>query len=258
MRCLIESALASVLALALVVASVAVSPLRAADLPPASPPPPPAAYMPAAPAFTWTGAYVGLNGGYGWSYWSDGLGDSFTGNGFLAGGQVGFNYQVNQLVLGVDADFDWANVKWGTSASVAGTVFGVPVATGGNATNKEEFLSTFGARFGWAGDRLLVYGKAGGAWAREDWNLAASATVGGVAVSGTGSNAFNRLGWMLGAGVEYAVVDNVTVRAEYDFVDFGTDNETLSFTGAGVTVSGVVPSKLDISVVKLGVNVLFH
>src|SRR5580698_5957356 len=128
----------------------------AADLPPAAPLPPraPAAYIPAPPPFSWTGFYVGINGGYGWNQWSnpDGtlavFGNSFNGSGPVAGGQIGFNYQISQFVVGVDADFDWANIKWSQSVAIAlgGGIFGGTISS--TISDKDQFLSTFGARFG--------------------------------------------------------------------------------------------------------------
>src|ERR1700732_5238302 len=80
-------------------------PALAADLPPAPPPPPrePAAYVPAAPAFSWTGFYIGLNAGYGFgrTQWNTAFGTvgNFSTNGPLAGGTIGGHYQWGQLVL---------------------------------------------------------------------------------------------------------------------------------------------------------------
>jgi len=80
----------------------------------------------------------------------------------------------------------------------------------------------------------------------------------GSAVTGT----FNRWGWMLGAGVEYAVLDNVTLKVEYNYLNFGTQNQTLT-PNATDLVTGTITgdpnnSKLTANVVKAGVNVLFH
>jgi outer membrane immunogenic protein len=247
------------LAFAIAVCSVAVSPALAADLPPPAPPPrAPAAYIPPPPVFTWTGFYVGINGGYGWSNWSDTFGNTASGNGFLAGGQLGVNYQLGQFVFGFDADIDWSGVKWSQSAGAAGTFFGAPAGGTASATNKEDVVSTFTGRFGFAVDRALIYAKFGGAWTEEKWTLAAAGVVGAIPFSLAGTPSSDRLGWTAGGGFEYAVLDNFTVRAEYDFLDFRTLNETLTMTGGGITVTGVVPSKLTMSQFKVGLNYLFH
>lgn len=75
----------------------------------------------------------------------------------------------------------------------------------------------------------------------------------------TGSDSFNRLGWMVGTGVEYAVTNNLILKAEYNYVDFGSNNETLTINS---TLSGAatasINSKLAMNVVKFGVNRLFN
>src|SRR5580693_1393445 len=89
----------------------------AADLPPPMAPPPraPAAYIPAPPAWNWSGFYIGLNGGYGFgrSNWTTPAGTTgnFNVNGGMAGGTVGGNYQIGQLVLGIEGDYDWQNIR---------------------------------------------------------------------------------------------------------------------------------------------------
>ncbi|HUC51029.1 MAG TPA: outer membrane beta-barrel protein [Xanthobacteraceae bacterium] len=227
----------------------------AADLP--QPPPP----MPRAPAFvpppfTWTGFYVGVNGGYGWGNWSDGLGDSFNSNGGLAGGTIGFNYQWNWFVAGFEGDIDWSGMQWSQSATASGTFFGDPVSGSASVTYKNNILSTFAARFGVAVDHALFYGKAGGAWTQEEFNGSGSLTVAGVGTASiSGSNSFDRLGWMVGVGAEYAFTTNLTAKIEYNYIDFGTENDTITFAGTPI---GVVPSKLNMSVVKVGVNWLFN
>src|SRR5262245_48744607 len=78
---------------------------------------PPAGALPV--AYDWTGFYIGGHVGYGWAdkSWTDsfGLATSHTSDGFLGGGQVGFNYQVNQFVFGVEGDVSWANLSGNSS-----------------------------------------------------------------------------------------------------------------------------------------------
>ena len=247
-------------AIALAACVVAISPAVAADMPPPVMPQAPPVYVPvvAPPPFSWTSLYVGGNGGYGRSSWSDGQGDSFTGKGGLGGGQVGFNVQINQFVVGLEGDLDWTGVNWSQSSSTSFSVFGLTGGASASITNKEQWFSTFAARFGWAFDRVLVYGKVGGAWAEEDWSTSASGTIAGVTVAGSGSTTFDRYGWMVGAGLEYAVTNNITIKAEYNFLDFGTANETLSINAGGTLFTATVPSKLNVNIVKVGVNYLFE
>ena len=123
---------------------------------------PPAGALPV--SYDWTGFYVGGHVGYGWAdkSWTDafGLGTSHTADGFLGGGQVGFNYQINQFVLGVEGDVSWANLK-GDSTQVFGLA--APVTQGFNS--EVDWTATLTGRLGFAFDRWLVYGKGGAAWA---------------------------------------------------------------------------------------------
>jgi len=238
----------------------------AADLPPAAPPPMAPAYVPAPPPFSWTGIYVGGNLGWGWtnteltdvgpapfSFGGAPIGQvfplgsttSFRQDGFLGGAQIGANWQFQQFVIGAEADFDATAIK--------NNQF-IPAALGtGSYTN--PWMSTFAARFGWAADHALFYGKAGGAYMQEKYSGTATD---GSSVSGT----FNRLGWMLGAGVEYAVTDNITLKAEYNYLDFGSQNQTLTPNTTDLATGTITfdnsSSKLTANVVKAGVNILFH
>jgi outer membrane immunogenic protein len=165
---------------------------------------------------------------------------------------------IGQFVVGVDADFDWANIKWSQSVTFpVGGLFGGP---GGNISasisDKDQFLSTFGARFGYAFDHAMIYAKAGGAWEREQFNLSVTNVAGAVATA-TGNT--NRLGWMVGAGLEYAVTNNVTLKAEYNYVNFGTYNQTITLAGGGLAgATGTFNTKQNISLVKVGASYLFN
>src|SRR5665213_4299792 len=126
-----EIAMNRLLPLVIAAVSVAVSGItaQAADMERAHPVP----YYKASEApFSWTGFYAGINGGYGWgrSSWSDptlGAGSgTFNTSGGLLGGQLGYNWQTGPIVLGVETDADWTNIK----GSAAGSG-GVCAADGG-------------------------------------------------------------------------------------------------------------------------------
>jgi outer membrane immunogenic protein len=138
-------------------------PSAAADLPiaKASAPVAPVSYAPAA-IYSWTGFYIGgqAGAGFGRSSWSDpftGANNAFnSGPSFLGGGQIGANYQVNVLVLGVEGDFNWTGLRGSGTDSI------------GNAINTNtNWTSTVTGRVGAAFDRPLIYGKGGVAFARD-------------------------------------------------------------------------------------------
>jgi len=174
---------------------------EAADAPrgPAYRPPPPAI-----PFFTWTGFYAGAHIGVGWSD-GDGSGNS---SGFVGGGQVGFNYQINQWVLGLEADIAGTTIGDSVSVAVPGAV-----VTGSGSL---DWVSTLAPRIGYAFDRWLVYGKFGGAWAHGS----GSVSVNGIQVVSVDQTVS---GWVLGVGTEYALRDNWTAKIEYNMMDFGSD-----------------------------------
>jgi outer membrane immunogenic protein len=254
------STMKKLFALAAVLAMSAPLTAFAADLPQPPPPMPRAPAFVPPPPFTWSGVYGGINGGYAWGNVSDGLGDSFNSNGGIVGGTFGFNYQWGWFVAGFEGDIDWSGQKNSASASAALLGVGAVSAT---ASYKNDVLSTFAARFGVAADHWLFYGKAGGAWTQEKFNTTASFAIPGVGtLVGSESDSFSRLGWMAGAGVEYAITNNLTAKVEYNYIDFGSNNENLNVTatfgGAAVTTAVPITSKLHDNVVKVGLNWLFN
>lgn len=224
-------------------AALSVCSASAADLP-RSPPPPapvaPIAYAP--PVYNWTGIYFGghLGGGYAGSSWSDpiaaaGSGD-FSSWGFLGGAQVGGNIQFNRLVLGVEGDFSWTNIKnKGTDS-------------GGNALNTNvPWTSTVTGRVGAAFDRLLLYGKGGLALAQDQSSIIDT-------TGNSSSTSLMRTGWTAGAGLEYALDGNWSAKLEYDYLGFGSKalNFDTPFLGP-VTAN----STLNVQEIKAGINFRF-
>ena len=172
----------------------------AADLPPG-----PAPYYKAptyAPAYNWTGFYLGVNGGggFGTSAWSST--GSFNLIGALAGGTIGYNYQTGPVVLGVEGDIDWSGISGSTTASCAA-----------GCKTSDNWLSTVRGRLGYAADRFLPY-VTGGA-AVGDIQAARPAFAGGST---------SNLGWTVGAGIEFALAGRWTAKAEYLYVDLGNFN----------------------------------
>jgi outer membrane immunogenic protein len=213
----------------------------AADLPVARAPAAvaPVAYAP--PVYNWSGFYVGgnLGAGFASSSWSDpftGAHNTFSKDGFIGGGQVGANWQINALVLGIEGDFDWTGLKGSGRDSV------------GNIINTNtQWTSTVTGRVGAAFDRLLVYGKGGVAFAHDKDSL-------NDIVGNTASASLNRTGWTAGAGLEYAFAPNWTAKIEYDYLGFGS--ETINLATAGFTPYSPSAS-LNVQEVKAGINFKF-
>jgi opacity protein-like surface antigen len=192
----------------------------AADLPVKAPPLAPAVY-------DWSGFYLGgkLGAANGTSSFSDRLSPPSTFSSsspasFIGGGQLGVNYEFRSgLVVGAEAMFDWpANLPTTFTASNlrAGT------ATG---TINNRRLATVTGKVGFAWDRLLTYGKVGGAWASGTNNsLMVGATPAGVTGGSIGA------GWTAGAGIEWALAGNWSARAEYDFIGLQNQDITVSRT----------------------------
>jgi outer membrane immunogenic protein len=207
------------------VASVACA--QAADL---GAPRAPVAAAVVAPAFNWTGFYLGAHVGYGFGR-TTGITPGLVAypantTGPLIGGQVGFNYQINQIVLGAEADIALAAIT-GRNPGV-----GLPAPV----LYRTNMLGSLRARGGIAVDRVLLYVTGGLGFQ----NASFTNTV--------GPEKYTRTGWTLGAGVEYALTQNWTVKGEYAYYNFGT-------RALGPTYTGTVRS--DVHTVKLGVNYLF-
>jgi outer membrane immunogenic protein len=217
--------------------------VRAADMPQPAPPPPAPVYAP--PPFTWTGFYVGGNFGGAWA--STALTDNLTGaavtsnlGGWLGGGQLGFNYQMGGFVWGVEGTFDWTSINSITGGIV--TLAGPVLQVGAKTT----WVSTLAGRFGFAADRALFYGKAGGGWVGNN------ATVTNLATGASASSSNTNSGWVLGAGVEYAFTPNWTAKVEYDYLGMRGWTAT-----SPVGVLDTVNVKRQLNIITAGINYKF-
>ncbi|HXW26102.1 MAG TPA: outer membrane beta-barrel protein [Xanthobacteraceae bacterium] len=224
---------------------------NAADLPVAPAPVP--LYGP--PLFSWTGFYVGGNVGGAWaqSNVTDTLfGLNFTNgdsNGrFIGGGEVGFNYQFNYLMVGVEGDFDW--VAADNSATGIATPAGVLTLASNNT-----WISTLAARFGFVADRALFYAKAGGGWVGNNGFTVTNTTT-GAAISGVNNN--NTGGWLVGAGVEWAFAYSWTVKLEYDYLGLNSQSFTIPATAPVLAGDTLTTGNRSVQMLKLGVNYLFN
>ena len=205
---------------------------------------------------TWTGLYVGgqFGGGWGTSQTTNvtatsaepaGTVDGPTGlSGALGGLYAGYNYQMNQYLVGIDGDFSWSSVD-GDSTDIG--------LTNGHTLSHHtymDWLTSVTGRVGYTNDNWLLFAKGGWAWAQ--FHGTTNNSLGAVNF-GVGSSSEVRDGWTVGAGLEYAVTSHVTLKLEYDYVGFATAN----YTSTDVSATGVVtmPSKSttsSLSVFKAG------
>jgi len=204
-------------------AAMTAAPVMAADLNepiPAAPMAEPVANT----AFDWTGAYVGADVGYNWGTAHANRNDRSVDN-VIGGVYAGYNYQIDpHWVVGGEADVSYAG-----SDSYTGGYGDVKI--GGN------WFGTVRGRAGYAFDNLLLYGTAGLAVAE-----------GNVKLNGD-SDSQTHVGYVVGAGVEAALTQNITARAEYLYTD--TDEQTYNVAGKGIRTD------LDGSSVRVGVGYKF-
>jgi outer membrane immunogenic protein len=226
---------------------------HAADIPSAAQP---TARRPVVAAVTnWTGFYVGGNVGYGWaksdwtfqndSFWNNAPGEpiGLRPKGWLGGAQLGFNYQINQWVFGIEGTWSAASIKQ--------TVVSPYFPALDTETTKVKSLSTLAGRVGVAWDRALIYGKGG--WAGGRVELSAASTVGPTFWNpGTQS----RSGHVLGAGLEFMLMPNWILGVEYNHINLRTKNYAANDTG-GSTSFTTVDDKTKVNTVAARLSYLF-
>jgi outer membrane immunogenic protein len=206
-------------------------------------------------AFSWSGFYMGVHGGYGWgsSDWTLSIVDSNPrSRGFLGGFQGGANHQFGNWVAGIEADFSLIN---GDATSTDPTIPSFVVGATATARSQIDWLATFTGRFGYAFDRSLLYLKGGvaGAGFKDDFLIT---FFPGFAVSSAPQNN-TRVGWTAGAGFEYAVFNNWSAKIEYNYLDFGSNDELFSLTANGLTQNFNESIKRKLQLVKVGINYKF-
>lgn len=198
-------------------------------------------YPPAIP-FTWTGFYAGLNAGYAFGDAHTALpfnGPAVTSayDGFIGGGQIGFNWQTGAAVFGLEADIQYADVK-GSEILPLTTV---------TAANTLDWFGTARARAGYAFNGILPYVTGGFAFGRNAYQFTDITTGNGAGGTAT------HTGWTIGGGVEFMVREAWSVKLEYLHVDLGSHD-----TIRGVPFANeVTPINLKFDFVRMGVNYRF-
>lgn len=206
---------------------------QAADLPNRKKAPVMAAqtYAPAPAAFSWTGFYLGANAGLSTGTFTKNNASTFgTPKGGMLGLTAGYNYQINQFVAGLEADYDWAHVARNATFQTT--------PSAGKASLSS--IGTIRGRLGFAADRALVYATGGyafGSIKSKDYGLGLNQSVG-------------HSGYALGAGIEYAFTNNISAKAEYLYTSLG--KKTYFGGTADATQVGI-----KASTVKVGLNYHF-
>jgi opacity protein-like surface antigen len=219
---------------------------------------------PAPPIFNWTGCYLGghLGGGWGSKDITDPVQlvqDSLSGApvttgittvslnpvGLVIGGQGGCDYQfAPNWVAGVEGAASGSTMKASTSLVLP---FSGDAAL---VTARTDFVGSVAARLGYAADRWLFFVKGGIAWAGDKYDVTGSFTDIPFAFTGLDQ----RLGWVAGAGVDWAFSRFWSVTIEYDYYQFGHRNVLMS--DSVNLVSGPVDFRQSVQIAKVGLN--FH
>ncbi len=234
-----------------------------------------------APGSDWTGLYVGGHLGYGFgdvkgatttaAGVTGGVAATESANadlkGVTKGFQAGFNYQfANGFVVGIEAEHIWLKHQ---KTQKAVTTHNPAHAAGGwlQASTQYEldWMATLRGRAGIAFDRLFVYGTAGVAWLKEIEERGQYSLGSGISTVGPmfrEQDAVTRRGWTVGGGLEYALLNNWSLKGEYSYAHFG--NEEFLFPSARASLSSYntvngrkASNELELHTSKIGLNYRF-
>ena len=250
-----------------VAASALATAASAADMPvPAAPAYAPPVYRPV--IYDWTGIYGGAHVGAGL------LEDTFTPTtstallnagtptklspfAVVGGAQAGFNIEFAPFVIGAEGTFTWSDIS-GTHVTPA-------LIAGASewATSASHWYATATGRVGYAANDFLFYAKGGAAWMRVDYTESAF-SFNGFNTPQTISD--TRTGFTVGGGFEFGMTENLSLKVEYDFLDFGTKSysfNNLSFANPNIGVAQMplgpqpVSIKSSTQMVTAGINYRF-
>lgn len=248
----------------------------AADLPNTKAPP---AYTPPPPVYSWTGFHVGLNVGGAFSVDPNA---SFSGSantaiyfaanefptslstrpgGVNGGGQIGYNWEVSpSWVVGLETDFQGSSYRGSSTAQPTPTGIFFPFTT--TVTQRSNWFGTARGRAGFLLiPNLLVYGTAGLAYGEVNTSFSTIATgftyatCGALATCTIGSASSTRVGWTVGAGLEWMLSPSWSLKAEYLYLDLGSQSVTAQSTAPGYFFTARDPFREN--VVRVGLNYNF-
>lgn len=200
----------------------------------------------------WSGCYGGAHAGYGWADISgralpfgNNIG-SATAKGWAVGGQLGCDRQTGNWVWGAQASLDKADLT-GSHQFLNGS------GPSNRVAYDLQYLGTLAGRVGYAFEpNTMAYLKAGGAWTKTNHDDSDPSPL--IGVPYTGSKEAWRSGWLVGMGVEHRVGKNLSAYVEYQHMDFGAANVTISYSD-GVVADYSFNQRLDF--LTVGVNYRF-
>ena len=224
------------------------------------------------PVYNWSGFYIGINGGGAWESgdtrsvdWTSagfdpgpGFSNSSNGKGIF-GVQLGYNWQFpSNWVLGVEGDFDWTSLGQTNAAPL--TFLGLPFGIANTqVSDRTHWLASLRGRVGYAMGQFLPYATAGVAWSKRDFDGFVQANSAAPGFTEPFSANSTSTGWVAGGGIEYMLLPNLLLRAEY--LHYGFDNgktigipETAPLAGFPAFVTY---GKTDVDVVRAGLSYKF-
>jgi outer membrane immunogenic protein len=253
------------------VGALIAGPAMAADLrmPVKAPP------APIEPACAWCGWYVGVNVG---GAWDADTATAFSGNpataifftanefptslapkadGVIGGGQIGYNWMAgSNLLVGLEADIQGSGYKG--SASVISTPTGALVPFATTVEQHSDWFGTFRGRLGFvATPNLLLYGTGGLAYGQTEVSFNTVPTgfaCGPGFTCAAGSTTSTRVGWTAGAGLEWMIMPRLSLKAEYLYMDLGSQSVTAVSTAAGGPFTFTATAPFRENIVRAGLN----
>jgi outer membrane immunogenic protein len=216
-----------------------------------------------APVASWTGFYVGVNGGYAWGndgtlsafaceycywerYYTDDAGRAkLSPSGWFGGGQIGYNWQSGSLVIGIETDIQGAGISDKASLSL------LEGDASAFAKSQLDWFGTVRGRLGFISGDMLFYGTAGFAYGGVKDTLNVSI----LGDTKTRIREETQTGLAAGGGVEYKINPSWSFKAEYLFIDLGSDKLSAS-AGDGYCAWATASLRADHSynIVRAGLN----
>lgn len=243
-----------------------------------------------APLYDWSGFYAGVNGGYGGGVFehpfqlngpepevetepqaqeivAPGPGQivlatgsaDVTAGGFVGGAQIGYNWQFDDnFLIGLEGDIQGSTIDGRVSISVTDESGSFGDATlNADIGTKLDWFATLRPRIGFVNDRFVVYATGGLAWGQTTSSV--NVDVSGLMESEPFDESVtnDRFGWTVGAGIEYALTDNISLKTEYLYTDLGSEQILdVDFGEGDVPYTLSADSTVKFHTVRAGLN--FH